>query len=513
MQILRPFSAAFRRVIVGGRPGAAGPWWRLIYLFGVTAALHGAFFWWAYDDPYITFRYAENLVDRLGMVYNPGERVLSTTSPLFALLLAGLGALGFHVPRAANLIGALSLGAGGLLLWELGRTWNRPAAGWAALLLYPTFPLLVSTFGSETPLYLALCLSAFLAYARRQLLAVGILAGLAALTRGDAILIALLLGADYLIRLVPAGRRTSWAGAPGAWKQSLLALLPGAIGFAAILLPWVLFAWPYYGSPLPVTLAAKRAQGLMAISESFSQGLWQMLAGYAQFWHYRLAALLAVVGTLFAILREPRWLLLLAWPLAHAAAYAVLGVTRYFWYYAPLVPGAVLAVCLGIAAIDAGRDRLSNPRASGLFRAAVLVLPVILAGAQVADLVRLHRLPDPRAQIYRAIGNWLAENAPPGSAIGGLEVGIIGYHARPLPMVDFAGLVQPAVAALFAADTTYLDTTAWAIEQYKPDYLVLNQGQLRSAAGDDAAENCRQAALFPGQAYGYSLDLAVYDCR
>ncbi|MFQ5921958.1 MAG: hypothetical protein ACE5M4_03875, partial [Anaerolineales bacterium] len=43
------------------------------------------------DDAYITFRYARNLLDGHGLVYNPGEAVLGTTTPLFALLLSALG--------------------------------------------------------------------------------------------------------------------------------------------------------------------------------------------------------------------------------------------------------------------------------------------------------------------------------------------------------------------------------------------------------------------------------------
>jgi len=35
------------------------------------------------DDAYITFRYARNLADGLGFVYNPGQQVLGTTTPLY----------------------------------------------------------------------------------------------------------------------------------------------------------------------------------------------------------------------------------------------------------------------------------------------------------------------------------------------------------------------------------------------------------------------------------------------
>ena len=45
------------------------------------------------DDAYITFRYAQNLIAGEGLVYNPGEAVLGTTTPVYAFLLAGMGLL------------------------------------------------------------------------------------------------------------------------------------------------------------------------------------------------------------------------------------------------------------------------------------------------------------------------------------------------------------------------------------------------------------------------------------
>src|SRR5580700_1207941 len=44
-----------------------------------------------FDDAYITFRYAANLARGFGLVFNPGERVLGTTSPLFTFILAAGG--------------------------------------------------------------------------------------------------------------------------------------------------------------------------------------------------------------------------------------------------------------------------------------------------------------------------------------------------------------------------------------------------------------------------------------
>ncbi len=232
-----------------------------LYILLVTSALFAAFSRWAYDDPFITYRYAENLAGGHGFVYNPGERVLSTTTPLFTLLLAAFKSLGADLPLTANLIGAFSLAAGAVFLYDLGRSWRLPLAGWTALALYPTFPLLISTLGSETPLYLACCLGAFAFYARGKYALAALLTAFAALARPDGLLVAGVLALDFALRV----RR------PVPWKAAGVFLAP--------LLAWIGFAWAYFGSPLPVTLAAKQNQGAMGISTRFLPGCLELAPG------------------------------------------------------------------------------------------------------------------------------------------------------------------------------------------------------------------------------------------
>ena len=148
-----------------------------------------------------------------GFVYNTGERVLSTTSPLFAVLLSGIGALGVDIPIAANVIGCISVAAGGLCLWDIGHRWRLPLVAWAGALLYPTSLLLHVTLSSETPLYLALCLAAFAAYYRASYTLCALACGLAVLTRGDGILVAVIMGALFVWH-APLGARRAESDGP-----------------------------------------------------------------------------------------------------------------------------------------------------------------------------------------------------------------------------------------------------------------------------------------------------------
>ena len=63
-------------------------------------------YWFLSDDCYISFRYARNLVEGHGLVYNPGERVEGFSNPLWVLLLAcGHLLTAVDTPTLARLLG------------------------------------------------------------------------------------------------------------------------------------------------------------------------------------------------------------------------------------------------------------------------------------------------------------------------------------------------------------------------------------------------------------------------
>nr|HID14370.1 hypothetical protein [Anaerolineae bacterium] len=465
-------------------------WWPLLYGGLVTGVAFAAFSHWAYDDPFITYRYAANLLAGSGFVYNPGLRVLSTTTPLYTLLLALLGRVWPDLPTLSNFVSAISLALGGLFLWQLAQMWKTVLVGWTALLLYPAFPLLCSTFGGEMPFYTMLCLGTFAWYVQRRYVLAALFGGLALLTRADAGVVLVLLAAHHLLC-----RRE-----PMPW--------PALAPFALITLPWFAFAWWYFGSPLPATLTVKQHQAQMAISQSFAEGFVSTIVrNYGRLWVYRVEAALVGTGVVYALVRRREWMLFLAWPALYFVAYTVLGVSRYFWYYAPLVPGFVAAVGLGAAACAGGLRRiLQRPRWA---QAVVLVGLLALTAQQGRGVWRLRQHPDRRIAIYQAVGEWLRENAPPEATVGTLEVGVIGYHAQ-RPMVDFAGLIQPDVALQMNWETTYQDTAIWAVQHYLPDYLVLNPDWFPELMHSVVSARCVPLQAFANEEY--PGELVVYKC-
>jgi arabinofuranosyltransferase len=92
-----------------------------------------------YDDSFISFRYARNLVQGHGLVFNPGERVEGYTNFLWTALMAIAIAVGSDVIVASKIA---ATAAGAVTLWltcrlgqqELGDRWPGViAAGMLAL--------------------------------------------------------------------------------------------------------------------------------------------------------------------------------------------------------------------------------------------------------------------------------------------------------------------------------------------------------------------------------------------
>jgi hypothetical protein len=471
--------------------------WTALVLAGLVGFYHARNF----DDPYITYRYAANLARGAGFVYNEGERVLSTTAPFYALILAGAAKAGLDIPLTGNLLGCISLALGGLAFWYLGKVWRTPLVGGVGLLLLPTSHILITTLGGEIPFVIALVLFGFLACAHQRAGWAAFLLALAMLTRADGGLAAGCGGAYLLLTALaaPDWRRRLWR-----------TVVPYGVLFALFTVPWFLAAWSYFGTPLPGTLAAKQYQGMMEDATLFFPGFLHYGQAYWEDPLFRSQLALAGVGLVLLLLlvRLRPWLLVLTWNLLYLAAYSWLGVPHYFWYYGPVVVGLVALVGCGVAWAGGEMSR----RGRGWWRDLVAgSLTLLVLFPHISLFVTLKDTNDTRLGIYREVGEWLRTHTPPEASVGTLEVGIIGYYAQ-RRMIDFAGLIQPEVARRLPATETYAESTRWAFQHFRPDYLVLHSGPTPGLANDAVFQSaCREVKTFENGIYDHPL--VVYDCR
>jgi hypothetical protein len=228
------------------------------FLVALVFAIYTQHIW---EDYLITFRCSRNLATGHGLVYTPGERLHSFTSPLGVLLPAGFSWLtGNQSATLAlwlfRLTSIAALSAGMVLLFRvLQRLQQHRLATGLTLALVGLDAKLVdfSINGMETGLlffFLALAIHGLVVPGPRQMLRIG--AGWAGMmwTRPDSFVYIAALGISALFfspnRVAGQSR-----------KDLLKTLLAAGLVCTVLYLPWFLWAWSYYGSPVPHTVMAK----------------------------------------------------------------------------------------------------------------------------------------------------------------------------------------------------------------------------------------------------------------
>lgn len=424
----------------------------------------------AYDDAYITYRYAYNFAQGYGFVYNRHEHFMGTTAPLWGLILGVLGWINPDaIPLLGSLLSGLSLLGIGLALYSYARLHGQPLCGLLAAIFVVVNPLVPPTFGGEMLFQAALILWAFVTYRLERTRLAALLLALAILTRPDSIVALGVFGLHYLA----TRRRLPW--------QELLVL-------AVTLLPPMALAWTVYGSPLPGTLEVKLAQRDSGLWPLFTRGTIEWLRGFTMQDSSRIyrnlpAGPAMIRYILFVVLGVPAllwgfrfWLLPLSWIALYALGYHLLNVPFYHWYVVPIVVGLLILAASGVAgAVELALRvvRRFQPDLSRLM-AAVLCAGclLVLAPGVYAQMEYNRRLgaqePGGGKVLYIKAGQWLKQNTPPDAAVGYFEIGFLGYYAE-RTMVDPVGLVNSGVAPHVAeADLT------WAYRHYQPDYIVHN---------------------------------------
>ena len=424
-----------------------------IFLFFILAAfVVGSFFRYPLvtDYPYITYRYARNIVNGVGFVYNAGERVLSTTTPLYAMVLAVFGFLRVDIPTLGYWLSVASLGIAAFLLYGLAASVKNAWGGIVAGALLLVSPALVMTFGLETNFYVMLGLGALTAYLRNRVTLAFALCALLTLTRNDGLVLTGILTLNYFWQnraaiygwRLETGDRGLESKEGNDSKSKIenrksKILLPFIV-YAAILAPWLLFSAFYFGSPFPFTLAAKIAQAQSGLWDSFAFGFLKWARDNA-LWLAPLT-LFALIGIVWAVRAKARVLLLLAWAILHLIAYALLGVAFYPWYVAPLIPALCFFAGIGVAQI--GETNLLRQNNFLKYGAMVLCAAFLFGITLRASVDAGMTKPSPKVEAYQRAAAWLAHNTNADASVDALEVGVIGYFDE-RRTVDFVGLVDP----------------------------------------------------------------------
>jgi len=292
------------------------------------------------DDAYIAYRYADNLVSGLGLVYNPGDRVEGITNLLWALLVAGGVALGVPAGVAGHVLG-LVFGVAALVATAVyaGAGLARSRLGVAGLapwiVLSSVSFALWSTSGMETPLLAAATTAALAAEARGRPGWATAAALVATLVRPDGVLVAAVILGFHVAGRWRQGWR-AWA-CPAAYAAGILLLT----GFRLV----------YYGSPVPNTFYAK-VGGI-----PFERGFRYLLD------FFRGGAGMLLIPAVIAVIRDRRWWPGAAFCVATALYVVAVGgdVFPHGRFLLPVLP------CLAAFAVRGAAEAYAVDRYAGIF--------------------------------------------------------------------------------------------------------------------------------------------------
>lgn len=477
----------------------------------------------AWEDYYITFRHSANLVLGKGLLFNPPVRLHGFTSPLGTLLPALCYALTFAKSEIVALwiyrvmaCFAFSFATLFLVRFCIGptapiidgdhaspRSGNAflrrvaPALIGGLLFLTDAKSVIFSINGMETGfMLLSLLLAANLLFVddpRGKGTRLGLICGAIQWCRPDGILyIGAMLVATFLFPPIP--------------RRQLVPVVRKAFGvFLIVYLPWVLWAWWYYGTPVPHTIIAKgkfqkhpsdlihtfldiyrKHESL----DSYWYGLVKPFLDYALHqganlfrpiynagpwpdWMWDFTYYVALItATLWLIPSVPRR--------GRCASFVYMCMCCYFWLHPNLFPWyGPPAACFGFLAMAVTLVALLDTRFWQYKLASVAGTAALVAYGLFIFLTTARMLEFQERVIERGmrqkIGDYLRVKADHRDTVFVECLGYIGYYSQ-CHMLDSPGLVTPEAVAL-AGPGIPMGKIEMALH---PDWIVCRPDELGS---------------------------------
>lgn len=432
----------------------------LVLVPALLAAIHAALLWgFVVDDAWISLRYARNLAGGEGLVWNPGERVEGYSNFAWVVLSAMAHSVGLPVASAMAILGLACAVATVAATALVARRWHgdRAAIVAGAIVASSSGFALHAVAGLETALFALVALVSVAALVERRALAFAVATSLAFLVRPEAGLIGVA-GVVVLVVAPAAGGRRDALRAAGV--------------MALMLAPYLGWKLAYFGSIVPNTLRAKPGD---AITGAVYAGSWLLPAA---------GVLVAAIARVARRARDRRDIEVLS-----IAALFVAGVvvTGGDW-----MPGhRRLAVVLPLVALAAAPQiaewlRRGEERA-GVVAIGALVLVAGFVGWQAFETAQLRVAARGRQRIdaarARLAASWEREGV---ESVALLDVGLVGWLAPSVRIVDLAGLTDAEIARAPGGHGEKRPDER-VLESRAPSIVVLTSGEGPRRDGDSVA--------------------------
>ncbi len=410
------------------------------------------------DDSYIYYSYVVNIIQGDGYVFNAGERINATTSPLYTLSVSVLSKVLsliplFQIPVIAHLLGIISLAIICMIFIKLFSAKENGLFYMIFPLIFLSNPYLPRAVGMEMFLAMALGIGAIYCYTRDKLNIAALLCSLAVLARPDmALLSVVVLGHHLVIKRKPLS-------------------IPLVTLFLLPLLIWAVFSKMYFGQFLPSTLSAKLGQ---TESGRWGEGFLFLKGIYGGFYGSGLLKGLCVLLLLWgvwlliskranqSVVKSEAFQLMLAWNVLFLLIYGlILNPPAYAWYY------TYFSVSISLLIALACHDLYHRMSKTGSFRAQVILLTLLFIFVSLNPIYAIRKSVTSKYVVYKAAAQWMNDNVPKGTSVAANEIGVLRYYYKQGEVIDALGLTSPGVA-----EHVRRQDYSWYVHEFKPDMLM-----------------------------------------
>jgi hypothetical protein len=413
-----------------------------------------------YEDAYITFRYAENFADGLGLVYNVGEKVYGTTTPLYALIIGLFNVIGIGSVAGSLIVNLISEGVTTLIVYKLLKNHVKGFLAVIVSLLYVFSPSNISwaVQGMETAFFSAVIAVSFYSFYKTRYFSAIVFAFLASCIRIDGLsVVAVILAATFFECKL---------------KVFKLSLFPGLI-----FIGWLLFLYLYFGNFLPNSMIAK----LIIYSghqTSYAPNLNLLFSKFFESGKYSstIVTILFLIGSFHIIKSKNRLTPLVAWIFIYFSSLVISKTTMHGWYLIP--PLFAYIIISGMAV-----QNLVIFISTKFTRLKILSYSLVTVFIVIFGLLTLYLKMNQMYVEYRyeqdvriKMGEYLNKNTDISSSVLLEPIGVIGYFSERYVYDDIA-LISPIFLDLNRLPYTPQNRYK-KVDLVKPDYIILREDEL-----------------------------------
>ncbi len=424
------------------------------------------------DDQFILYRYVDNIISGNGFVFNVGEKILGSTTPLFTIISSIFAFIfkDLDIPDVVAYLNIFLFAISSLYLFKISKSLFSldDIFAFALSLIFSFNMSKMINEGMETPLFLFLVFaSIYYLHSKKEYLSSVFLA-LAMLTRPDAVLIALIFFIYWFLNY----------GFKKTVQFSIVASLT--------MLPWLIFSTIYFGSFIPQSVLAK-IQSSDIVRMPFYQAFKVMLANISRLYWGQIIdfsripfqvvfnlipVILMFIYAIYKKLDKNNWFFF-AIPAVYFVAFSLSNPIMFPWYVSQIEPFWITISFVGLYYLYKNKKT-------------IYLLFLIIICFSFPFLSYINRVTNKDAGTKTplfVVSQYLNSNLKSGETVGISNIGIVSFKTKAY-IVDFFGLVRedsvyyyPIKNGCFDKNELYVIPPE-LIKSSLPNWLVAGDGEM-----------------------------------